>query len=159
MDELNKPQWYEVQHVEEIEGFDPDQYGNVWHNVKFRGVAETAMWLAKETPEVKKYYGHLETTKTGKRIRFKRDQVPEDEERPDNAKKDKKQDAYLKDVSSTPIQIYNGSLTYAKEAGLNIISDKEDRQLYLEYVKDITDEMLRWIDNIRRGDKDEAEKE
>lgn len=70
--------YYETQNVEEIEDFDQDQYGNTWYNVKFVGDADTFMWLAKNKPEEgKKYYGHLEPTKSGKRLRFKTDKVPE----------------------------------------------------------------------------------
>jgi hypothetical protein len=65
----------------------------------------------------------------------------------------KSNDAFLKDVTNTPILMYNGSLNYAKETGLNLISDKEDRRAYLEYVTDITHEMLSMIDNIRNGVK------
>lgn len=91
--ELNKAGWFEVQNIEEIDGFDPDQYGNIWHNVKFTGDAGTFMWLAKNKPEEgKKYYGHLEPTKTGKRLRFKTDKVPDDEPKPSNANQPKYQD-------------------------------------------------------------------
>lgn len=78
--ELNKPDYFEVQNVTEIEDFDPDQYGNIWYNVKFTGDAGTHMWLAKEAPkETQKYYGHFEKTKSGKRLRFKRDTEPEED--------------------------------------------------------------------------------
>lgn len=160
--ELNKPGWYETQNVLETD-FDPDQYNNQWFSVKFTCDAGTHLWLAKEKPEEhKKYYGHFEKTKSGKAYRFKRDKVPEDEERPANAgghKKVDKSEAYLKDASTTPIQIYNGSLNYAKEAGLNLISDKADRQAYLEYVKEVTDELLDWIDAIRNVTKEEGQDE
>lgn len=73
------PAYYTTQNVAEIEDFDKDDYGNTWYNVKFQGNAETFMWLAKEAPhEDKKYYGHFEKTKSGKRMRFKRDKEPED---------------------------------------------------------------------------------
>jgi len=72
------PGYYEVKNVAEIEGFDPDQYGNIWYNVIFQGDAETFMWLKKDPPvEGQKYYGHLEKTRSGKRLRFKTDKVPE----------------------------------------------------------------------------------
>jgi hypothetical protein len=74
------PNWYIPQNVAEIEDFEPDQYGNIWYNVKFQGDADTHMWLAKNKPEEnKKYYGHFEKTKSGKRLRFKTDKVPEEE--------------------------------------------------------------------------------
>lgn len=88
MSDFNEtPGWYEVQNVAEIEDFDPDQYNNIWYNVKFQDNAETFMWLAKERPvEGQKYYGHFEPTKSGKRLRFKRDKEPEDEEKPAGTK-------------------------------------------------------------------------
>lgn len=75
---LDTPGWYEAQNIAEIDGFDKDDYGNTWYNVKFQGDAETYMWLAKNQPEEgKKYYGHLQKTSSGKKIRFKTDKVPE----------------------------------------------------------------------------------
>lgn len=85
--ELNKLDYFTPQNVELIEDFEPDQYGNRWHNVKFQGDAETYMWLAKNTPEEgKKYYGHIEKTKSGKRLRFKTDKQPETAVQPAGAK-------------------------------------------------------------------------
>lgn len=73
-----KPGYYEVKNFEEIDGFDPDQFGNIWYNVIFQGNAETFMWLKKDPPvEGQKYYGHLEKTRSGKRLRFKTDKAPE----------------------------------------------------------------------------------
>ena len=84
--ELSKSGWYETQNVAEIEGFDQDEHGNTWYNVKFQANAETIMWLAKTKPEEnKKFYGHIEKTSSGKRLRFKRDPEPEDGIKPDNA--------------------------------------------------------------------------
>ncbi len=77
--ELNEKAYFTPILIEEIEGFDQDDYGNTWFNVVFEGNAETCMWLAKNKPELeKKYYGHLEKTKSGKKLRFKTDLVPKD---------------------------------------------------------------------------------
>lgn len=74
----NTPGYYTVKLFELIEDFDPDQYGNRWYNVLFEGDAETFMWLKKDSPtEGQKVYGHIEKTKSGKRLRFKTDKVPE----------------------------------------------------------------------------------
>lgn len=84
--ELNKLDYYTVQLVEKTLGFDKDQYGNTWFSVVFQGDATTFLWLAKNKPEVgKKYYGHLETTKSGKAVRFKTDKVPDNEPAPAQA--------------------------------------------------------------------------
>jgi hypothetical protein len=86
--DLNTPGWFTSQVVAENDFLDDDQFGNKWFNVKFTGDAETFLWLAKEKPEEDKaYYGHLEKTKSGKAIRFKRDQVPDDVKSPTNAPK------------------------------------------------------------------------
>lgn len=74
----NKSGIYMLIHAEEIDGFDQDQFGNTWYDAQFSGDAGQFMWLAKEKPEDgKTYYGHLEPTKSGKRLRFKRDKEPE----------------------------------------------------------------------------------
>lgn len=71
----------EVQVIQKIADFEPDQYGNEWYNVKFVGDNETYMWLAKSIPTVgEKYYCHLESTKSGKRYRVKTDKKPEQEQ-------------------------------------------------------------------------------
>lgn len=89
-----KPAHYIVQNAEKIEGFDKDDYGNTWYNVKFQDNAETFMWLAKNQPEEgKSYYGHFEKTKSGKKMRFKRDKEPDSEapSKPSFKPKDEKQ--------------------------------------------------------------------
>lgn len=75
--ELNKPGYFEVEFVQVIKNFDPDPYGNIWYNAKLQGEAEAVMWLAKNEPKPGKVYGHLEETKSGKRLRFRTDKEPE----------------------------------------------------------------------------------
>lgn len=105
--------------------------------------------IGKKTPDALKVgdtvYGEIEPTDytTDK---WKHGEPPQVTNSSSSAGKD---NSFMKDITNTPILIYNGSLNYAKESGLNLIGDKEDRRLYLEYVKDITDEMLSWIDKIR----------
>lgn len=61
-----------------IEEWDADEYGNQWYAVRFEGEAETFLWLAKNEPvDGKEYYGHIEPTKSGKRLRFKTDKMPD----------------------------------------------------------------------------------
>lgn len=72
----------------------------------------------------------------------------------------KENKAFLKDLSDYPVRVFNGSLHYAKDAGLNLIGDAEDRRAYLEYVQDVTNELLTWSDNIRNSEaKSEAKPE
>jgi hypothetical protein len=72
----------------------------------------------------------------------------------------KENKAFLKDLSDYPVRVFNGSLHYAKDAGLNLIGDADDRRAYLEYVQDVTNELLTWSDNIRKSEaKSEAKPE
>lgn len=56
---------------------------------------------------------------------------------------------YYRDITTTCIQIYNGSLHYAKDVGLNLVDNKEDRRKYLEYVREVTNELMDWISKAR----------
>ena len=69
---------YTIQNIEVIQGFEQDQYGKTWYNVKFQEDAETYMWLLRDKPDVGEVvYGHVEPTKSGKKLRFKKDPLPE----------------------------------------------------------------------------------
>lgn len=130
-----------------------DMYG-IYYSVLFEGDAETYLMQAKKPPvEGQPEWGMIEESKSGKSLRFKRvkkeDGFTLKASISSTAVKD---NAYLKDISNTPIMMYNGSLHYAKDLGLNLISNAEDRAVYLDYVKDITDEMILWIENIRGSD-------
>lgn len=75
--ELNKMGWYTAQNVVENEflnqRLESDQYG-IYYSVKFTGDAETYLWQAKTAPvEGEKYWGHIEESKSGKSLRFKKD--------------------------------------------------------------------------------------
>ena len=147
-----EPAWYETQNVAEIEEFDQDEFGNTWFNVKFTEDAATHMWLAKEKPEEhKKYYGHFTPTKSGKRLRFKRDKVPEDEPRPDNAKNPKKSDAFLRDVTSVPIDMIRALLPYFDVQTLN--KDATQYRELMELAQKLTEDALNMVDKIRSGEK------
>lgn len=87
--ELNKPGWYEAKTVMEndfLNGkLETKEYG-IYYSVLFIGDAETYLWQAKTAPEEgKKYYGHIEESKSGKSLRFKKDKEPEDSPRPTGA--------------------------------------------------------------------------
>lgn len=78
--ELNKPQEYIVQNVEENDFInsnnstaDQAKYG-LTYSVKFEGDAETFLWTTKTPPESgKTYFGHIQKT-SGKMLRFKLDE-------------------------------------------------------------------------------------
>lgn len=59
---------------------------------------------------------------------------------------------YAKDATLIPIQIYNGSLHYAKDAGLSLISNPEDRREYLEYVQEVSNELMGWVVRSRSAE-------
>lgn len=86
--ELNKPDWYEVQASQENtflnDKLESEQYG-IYYSVQFAGDAETYLWQAKTAPVMgDKYYGHIEESKSGKSMRFKKDKIPDDESRSTN---------------------------------------------------------------------------
>lgn len=135
--ELNTPQWFELKNCQEIDGFDKDDYGNTWYNVTFQGDAETFMWLAKEQPEEgKKYWGHLELTKSGKRLRFKRDKEPEDTVRPAGA---------TEKSAWQPKNETQVTLNMCWKNLLNVVGVPQtpyDKAKFWEMVKEHTDELL-----------------
>lgn len=74
---LNTVGWYTAQNVVENDflnqKLENDQYG-IYYSVKFEGDAETYLWQAKTAPvEGEKYWGHIEESKSGKSLRFKKD--------------------------------------------------------------------------------------
>jgi hypothetical protein len=78
---LGEPDWYTVQNAEENDflnqRLESVQYG-IYYSVKFEGDAETFLWQTKSAPvEGEKYYGHIEQSKSGKSLRFKKDKVEE----------------------------------------------------------------------------------
>lgn len=135
-----------------------DTFGNTWCTAEFEGVSEPVKWVLKDPTKAvlgQTYYGEMQdkTSQAGKpyqRFYSKPKEgftpSPKQTSLPTSPAKS---DAYLKDMSNTPILMYNGSLNYAKDLGLNLIDKVEDRRQYLAYVQEVTDEMLSMIDNIR----------
>lgn len=154
---IGKVGWYETQNVAEIEDFDQDQYGNTWFNVKFVGDAGTHMMLAKEAPEEhKKYYGHFEPTKSGKRLRFKRDKEPDDQPRPDGTlRKEKKSEAFLRDATTVPIDMIKALLPYFDVQSLK--SNSTQYNQLMELAQDLTEDALKMVDSIRNANKAEEQ--
>jgi hypothetical protein len=79
MFELGKKNWYIVQNVEPNEflnsKLESDQYG-IYYSVKFEGDAETYLLQAKSAPvNEEKLFGHIEQSKSGKSLRFKKDKL------------------------------------------------------------------------------------
>lgn len=59
---------------------------------------------------------------------------------------------YAKDLTDMPVRLYTANLNYAKDIGLNLVDNKEDRRKYFEYIQELTEELLTWIQNIRSGE-------
>lgn len=107
--ELNKPGLYEAQTVmlnDFLNGKLTTQEYGIYYSVKFQGDAETYLWQTKSEPEEgKKYWGHIEESKSGKSMRFKLDKqetqyVPDDETKTVEFKSDPlKQDAIHRSVA------------------------------------------------------------
>jgi len=137
-----------------------DQNGNSWCNATFEEYGEPVTWVIKDPSKISlgtKYSGEIKdwTSSKGKVMpRFYREQAGAPSAQSQSSGKS---DAYLKDVSNTAIMVYNGSLNYASQAGLNLISDKEDRRIYFEYVADATDELLKMVENVREGKREVKE--
>ena len=86
---LNKSGWYTALKVAENDflndKLENEDYG-IYYSVRFEGDAETYLWQAKTAPVVgEKYYGHIENSKSGKSLRFKKDKLPEGEDSPAEA--------------------------------------------------------------------------
>lgn len=135
------------------EEWKPDQYGNRWYNVLFEGDAETFMWLKKDPPEEgKEYYGHIEKTASGKRLRFKTDKLPEQTissnnlTNPDFHSVSVKENKYQRDVTSIPLDVWR-TLVGIQGVPTN---QTEFHRLHTT-VQEHANELLRMIDNVRSG--------
>lgn len=154
--ELNKMGWYTPVNVlpndflnEKLES---DQYG-LYYSVRFQGDAETYLWQAKTQPvEGERVWGHIEESKSGKSLRFKKDKdAPvSNEAQPGGAGTalaPKADNRYLKDVSSIPLDVYR------VRANINGLPTNEtERQAFFENVKEDADALLELIDQVRKSD-------
>lgn len=158
--ELNKPDWFEAQAVIETPNFDKDQYGNTWYSVKFTQDATTYLWLAKEEPEEgKKYYGHVEATKSGKALRFKKDMVPEDKPAP--AEANDKQASYAADpekqAAINRAVALNNAVAYhvgghESESNNTVITTAEEFYAWLQNEQPLIDPFDKPIYDVAPGD-------
>lgn len=157
--ELNKMGWYTPVSVlpndflnQKLES---DQYG-LYYSVSFEGDAETYLWQAKTQPETGvKVWGHIEESKSGKSLRFKKDKdVPiqgsvNDEESPNYVApefrdKTKPDNRYLRDVTAIPLDVYR---VRANIDGLP--ANDSERQIFFENIKADADELLALIEKVR----------
>lgn len=136
--ELNKPDYFEFEAVELIENFEPDDFGNRWYNAKVSGNAESLMWLAKTKPETnKKYYGHVEKTKSGQRLRFRTDKLPENAPAKSYQKSPEQEESIARAVA----------LKAAVEVFVGTVTDKMKGGFEPSYVLRTADTFLSWLKN------------
>lgn len=147
--ELNKAGWYEVQFVLPNEflnqKLDSDQYG-IWYSVQFAGDAETYLWQTKTAPvEGEKYWGHLETTKSGKSTKFKWDK----QNAPDNLP-DGKPSTDTKQRVKTSHDITLG-MVWKTVAGIRGLPENDEQfAKFFEIVDAHLKELLTMSDNINK---------
>lgn len=141
--ELNKPGWYEVKHAEPNEflnsKLENDTYG-IYYSVAFQGDASTFLWQAKTAPESgKKYWGHIEQTKSGKSMRFKKDKEPENvpAQAASNFESVDKQDSINRAVA-----LNNAVALYAGILEMNDVDPKTEDLLLAT-----ADKFLTWLKN------------
>lgn len=131
--ELNVSDHYTVQNVAENEWLNQKltttQYG-IYYNVQFEGDAETYFLQAKTAPVVgDKLYGHIEQSKTGKSLRFKKDKLEEPQNAPYSpvtgyAETPDKQNSIYKSVA-----LNNAAILYAQSEDKSNVLSKADEFL------------------------------
>lgn len=132
------------------EKLESDQYG-LYYSVRFSGDAETYLWQAKAAPEEGvRVWGHIEESKSGKSMRFKKDKdapgiggssTPAEESQVAISKPDNR---YLRDVTAIPLDVYR---VRANIDGLP--ANKTERQIFFENIKEDADALLELIEIVR----------
>lgn len=135
--ELNVPDWFKPQAVQENEflndKLETDQYGR-WYSVQFQGDAETYLWMAKSQPNAgEKYFGHLEETKSGKSVKFKKDKVPEGNQAPGSANKQSASNSQSTDES------------IARSVALKAAVDYVEGDVKVDFVLEVAEDFLGWL--------------
>lgn len=154
--ELMKMGWYTPINVIANEflndKLESDQYG-LYYSVRFSGDAETYLWQAKTKPEEGvKVWGHIEESKSGKSMRFKKDKEPEMAAASSSGAQTnivmpaKADNRYLRDVTAIPLDVYR---VRANIDGLP--SNETERQVFFENIKADADELLALIDKVREN--------
>lgn len=145
MFELGKSNWYTVLNVAENdflnEKLENEDYG-IYYSVQFEGDAETFLWQAKTAPKMgEKYYGHVEQSKSGKSMRFKKDKVPENEPAPPGASPN--QTSYKNNDAITL------SMVWKTVAGIRGLPENdEDMAKFFEIVGAHTSELLKMSEKL-----------
>lgn len=131
-----------------------DTYG-LYYSVQFQGDAETYLLQAKKAPvEGQPEWGMIEMSKSGKSKRFKRvkreDAIghsPSPGSAPGGSQSTEK--AYLKDISDIPFRMLVECLKLDDYQHLK--KDAPYRSEFLQFVKEMSDELLNMIDKVRSG--------
>lgn len=147
MFEEGKPNWYKVKTAVENDWLnqklDNFNYGK-YYSVLFHGDAETYLWQTKEAPEVdKEYYGHMEPTKSGKGMRFKKDKV--DSTGPVPVTANEKQASFVETPEkqnsiNKAVALNNAVNLYASSGGLGIDILKKADEFYAWLSNETVDE-------------------
>lgn len=135
--ELGKSDWYTPLNVAENDflndKLENDNYG-LYYSVRFEGDAETYLWQAKTAPVVgEKYFGHIEKSKSGKSLRFKKDKVPEGADTPQGANKQSAANSASTDE--------NIARSVALKAAVDYVNDEASP----EYVLTVAEVFLPWL--------------
>lgn len=151
--ELGKQGYYTPVSVAENdflnEKLENTDYG-IYYSVRFSGDAETYLWQSKTAPVPhERYWGHIEKSKSGKSLRFKKDK--EEGQEPDSTTKPKKTDAFLRDATTVPIDMIRALLPYFDVQSLK--PNTEQYRALMELAQNLTEDALTMVDAIRNGEK------
>lgn len=148
--DLNTLGWYTVA-ASELNDFlnqklTSEQYG-VWYSVRFEGDASTYLWQTKTEPKVgEKYWGKLETTSSGKSVKFKWDKQNAPATLPDG-----KPSSYTKDQDNRSGQITLG-LVWKTVAGIRgLPEDDDDFAKFFEIVRSHTEELILMSEKMKES--------
>lgn len=127
--------------------------------VKFKGDAGTYYWSSRTEPqEDQRVYGHVEPSKSGKSMNFRRDEDPNkgaevQKQQPTDGFKPKSDKPYLRDVTTIPLDVWRALLNVQ-----GVPENPTQFQSFFETVRTHTEELLSMIDNVRAEPVKEAPK-
>lgn len=148
--DLNTPGWYTVAASEKNEFLNQkltsEQYG-LWFSVRFEGDASTYLWQTKTEPKVgEKYWGKLETTSSGKSVKFKWDKQNSPANLPDG-----QPTSYTKEQNGKSDQITLG-MVWKTVAGIRgLPEDDDDFAKFFEIVRSHTEELIMMSEKMKES--------
>lgn len=125
--------------------------------IKFKGDAGTYYWSSRTQPEEdQRVYGHVEPSKSGKSMNFRRDEDPNKGSSMSsgspsypNSPSEGKKDGFnpQRDISDMPYRVWKDMLPYMDTQGL--VKNSEYNREFNEFVMAQADELLVMIDKVR----------